>query len=65
MRSRGEFPAVLTRYKSDAQWKPLRYPNAKAKRVLGWAPRVGLEEALGRTFRSLSEARKGPAVREQ
>ena len=47
--SKGQLPAVLTPYKSDAQWKPLRYPNAKAKRGLGWSPEVGLREGLERT----------------
>jgi nucleoside-diphosphate-sugar epimerase len=48
--SRGQLPAVLTPYKSDAQWKPLRYTNAKAKRLLGWSPEIGLDEGLKRTF---------------
>jgi nucleoside-diphosphate-sugar epimerase len=52
--SRGQLPAVLTPYKSDAQWKPLRYSNAKAKRHLGWSPEVGLDEGLKRTFSWLS-----------
>lgn len=49
-RSGGQLPAVLTRYKSDAQWKPLRYDNTKAKAALGWEPRVGLAEGLRQTF---------------
>ena len=51
--SGGQLPAVLTRYKSDAQWKPLRYPNAKAKARLGWAPAVGLAEGIRRTMQAL------------
>ena len=62
--SRGQLPAVLTRYKSDAQWKPLRYPNDKAKRLLGWSPEVGLDEGLERTFSWLGRPDEpdGPAA---
>jgi nucleoside-diphosphate-sugar epimerase len=49
-RSRGQLPAILTCYKSNAQWKPLRYSNGKAKTRLGWRPRVGLDEGLQRTL---------------
>jgi nucleoside-diphosphate-sugar epimerase len=45
-RSRGQLPRVLTRYKSAAQWKPLRYGNDKAKLRLGWSPRVSIAEGL-------------------
>ena len=44
--SRGQLPAVLTPYKSAAQWKPMRYSNAKAKAALGWVPRVGFGQGL-------------------
>jgi nucleoside-diphosphate-sugar epimerase len=44
--SKGQLPAVLTRYKSAAQWKPLKYSNVKAKQKLGWTPRVGFKEGL-------------------
>lgn len=44
--SNGQLPAVLTRYKSMALWKRLRYSNDKAKSLLGWAPRVPFEEGL-------------------
>jgi nucleoside-diphosphate-sugar epimerase len=49
-KSGGQLPDVLTRYKSQAQWKPLRYSNARAKTMLGWAPRVGFVEGLNQTF---------------
>ncbi len=57
--SNGQLPAVLTRYKSEAQWKPLRYSNAKAKTRLGWTPAVNLDEGLRRTFAALSAQRDG------
>ena len=44
--SRGQLPAVLTRYKSMAAWKRLDYSNAKAKRLLGWTPAVTVAEGL-------------------
>jgi nucleoside-diphosphate-sugar epimerase len=48
--SAGQLPAVLTPYKSLAQWKPLRYVNAKAKARLGWRPETSLAEGLGQTL---------------
>jgi nucleoside-diphosphate-sugar epimerase len=53
--SHGQLPAVLTRYKSAAMWKPLRYSNAKAKARLGWEPTVGMEEGMRLTFAWLRE----------
>jgi nucleoside-diphosphate-sugar epimerase len=48
--SRGQIPAVLTPYKSEAFWKRLRYSTAKAQSVLGWKPHpsthVGLTALL-------------------
>jgi nucleoside-diphosphate-sugar epimerase len=54
--SHGQLPAVLTPYKVAAAWKHCRFDNSKAKRLLGWQPKVGLEEALRRTFQSLRQA---------
>jgi nucleoside-diphosphate-sugar epimerase len=53
--SQGQFPAILTPYKSQAQWKPLRYNNAKAKDLLGWRPRVAFRDGLEQTFAWLRE----------
>jgi nucleoside-diphosphate-sugar epimerase len=53
--SRGQLPAVLTRYKSAAHWKPLRYSNAKAKEVLGWRPRVPVSVGLLQTLSGIRE----------
>jgi nucleoside-diphosphate-sugar epimerase len=49
-KSRGQLPAVLTRYKSQAMWRNLRYPNERVKRGLGWQPVVGLETGLRETL---------------
>lgn len=48
--SEGQLPAVLSRYKSQAIWKPLRYSNAKARHSLNWAPRISMEDGLRRTI---------------
>lgn len=55
--SHGQFPAVLTRYKSQAMWEPLRYPNDRAKRGLGWRPENGLGQGLRETFGWMRENR--------
>jgi dihydroflavonol-4-reductase len=49
-RTQGHLPAVFTPYKVDAMWRGHRFSNAKAKRELGWAPRVPMAEALDRGF---------------
>jgi nucleoside-diphosphate-sugar epimerase len=54
-KSRGQLPAVLTRYKSASQWKPLKFSNAKAKKLLGWSPVVTFDEGLAKTFLWLRE----------
>jgi nucleoside-diphosphate-sugar epimerase len=53
--SRGQLPAVLTRYKSQAMWRSLHYPNERAKRGLGWRPEVALEAGLQETLAWLRE----------
>lgn len=57
-RSRGQLPAVFTRYKTASLWKGTRFDNSKAK-ALGWTPRVGTEEGLARSFAALRAAAKG------
>lgn len=51
--SRGQMPAVLTRYKSQAMWKRQQFSNVKAKRDLGWTPAISFEAGLSRTADSL------------
>lgn len=48
--SEGQLPPVLSHYKSEAIWKPLRYSNAKAKHSLNWSPTISTEEGLQRTI---------------
>ncbi len=45
---RAKFPGIVVPAKLDAQFRPLRYSNEEAKRVLAWRPRVTLDEALRR-----------------
>lgn len=52
----GELPDVLVPERLEAQFKPLEFPNDKIRSELGWAPRVGFEEALARSY----PARPGP-----
>jgi nucleoside-diphosphate-sugar epimerase len=40
------FPPVFTPYKVAAVWKPQRFSNELAKRVLGWRPRISMDETL-------------------
>jgi nucleoside-diphosphate-sugar epimerase len=59
--SEGQLPAVLSSYRSQAQWKPLRYSNAKAKQGLGWTPATSFDEGLGKTARVLLQQRPSAA----
>jgi len=45
---KAKLPAFVVPAKMESQYRPLRYPNAAAKRVLGWKPRYTLDEALRR-----------------
>ena len=50
--SKGQLPAIFTRYKSAASWKGNRFSNAKLKSI-GWVQRVPTQEGLTRTFEYL------------
>ena len=47
--SGGQLPPVLTAYRARSMWRAVKYDNARAKRVLGWQPRITMDEALRRT----------------
>jgi nucleoside-diphosphate-sugar epimerase len=55
--SRGQLPAVFTRYKTACTWGGNHFDNRKL-RALGWRQRVPTEEALAATF----EAFRGRAL---
>jgi nucleoside-diphosphate-sugar epimerase len=46
----GNLPSILVPARFAARFKPLDYSNAKAREVLGWAPRYSFDEALDRTY---------------
>ncbi len=52
---RAKFPGIAVPERLDARFKPLRYTNAKAKRLLGWSPRYGLSEAIERSIAAEAE----------
>ncbi len=45
---RAKFPGIVVPEKLHGRFKPLRYSNAKARRLLGWVPRYRTEEAVAR-----------------
>lgn len=47
--SRGQLPAVFTRYKTATLWKGTRFDNTKLK-CIGWTPRVSTREGLAKSF---------------
>lgn len=49
---RAKFPGIAVPDRLHARFKPLRYTNDKAKRLLGWAPRYGFVEALDRSVQA-------------
>ena len=49
--SSGQLPPVITRYRSAAIWKPLRYSNVNARQKLNWHQPVATSEALERTIK--------------
>ena len=44
--SRGQLPPVFNRRRCATYWKGNRYSNSKAKRLLGWAPKISYAEAI-------------------
>lgn len=46
---RAKFPGIAVPDRLHARFKPLRYNNGKAKRLLGWEPRFSFEQALERS----------------
>jgi nucleoside-diphosphate-sugar epimerase len=46
---RAKLPGIVVPARLDNRFKPLRYSNTRAKAVLGWSPRYGLDEAVRRS----------------
>lgn len=45
-RSQGQLPPAFNRRRCAAEWRGNRFPNRKLREKVGWAPRVGMEEAM-------------------
>jgi 2-alkyl-3-oxoalkanoate reductase len=41
-----KLPEVLEHRRQEARWKPLRYPNDQAKRLLGWQPTRTIDDTV-------------------
>lgn len=52
--SKGQLPAILTRYKVASLWKGNRFSNDKLKSI-GWRPSVSTDEGIRRHFAALRE----------
>ncbi len=50
---RAKFPGIAVPDRLHARFKPLRYTNNKAKRLLGWTPRYSFTEALDRSVEAV------------
>lgn len=48
--SQGQIPAVMTPYKSQALWKPLKYSNERAKTLLKWEPGITFDTGIQSTL---------------
>ena len=48
--SEGQLPPVFNRRACSVYWKDHVYSNKKAKELLGWQPRISMNEALERFF---------------
>ena len=46
---RAKFPGIAVPDRLHARFKPLRYTNAKAKHLLGWSPRITIEDAINKS----------------
>lgn len=54
-RSKGQLPAILTRYKAAASWAGNRFQNSKL-RSIGWRQIISTQEGLSETFEALRNA---------
>lgn len=50
--SRGQIPPVYTRREWAAYWKKTSYSNLKIKKMVGWEPKIPMEESLRLFFES-------------
>ena len=55
--SEGQLPPIFNRRSCAIYWKGMHYSNKKAKDLLGWTPRVDMNDALNRFFTYMQEIR--------
>jgi nucleoside-diphosphate-sugar epimerase len=55
--SRGQLPPVFNRRVYAVYWKSQEYSNKKAKKLLGWHPRVRMDEGLDKFFAYMREVK--------
>lgn len=48
--SRGQFPVLFNPYATSSVWRGTTFDNSKAKRMLGWKPRIPMTQALDEHF---------------
>lgn len=47
---KAKLPGILVPAQLNARFKPLQFPNERAKKLLGWSPQYSLEEAVQRSY---------------
>jgi nucleoside-diphosphate-sugar epimerase len=48
--SEGQLPPAFNRRRWNSEWRNTRYSNEKIKAMLGWTPKVSMQEGLNRYF---------------
>lgn len=54
-RSQGQLPPAFNRRRCAAEWKGNRYSNQKLRQMLGWRPRIGMNEAMASFLSQFSQ----------
>lgn len=54
-----KLPEFLALHRQKAQWKNLRYSNDKAKRLLGWSPKISIEEGVAQMVEAEKRSANG------
>jgi nucleoside-diphosphate-sugar epimerase len=57
VQTQGHLPLVFRPYFVDSMWRSRKYSNRKAKQVLGWTPRIPVEEGLRSTLEHILASR--------
>jgi nucleoside-diphosphate-sugar epimerase len=57
VKTQGHLPLVFRPYLVNSMWKSRKYRNRKAKQVLGWTPRIPVEEGLRSTLEHILASR--------